>query len=318
MAKERTERMLNLLFVLLNSSQPLTREQIRDRVPGYGESNEAFERMFERDKAALRELAIPLETRPVDLLHDDVLGYRIDRSDWLMPEIVLTAEERTYLSLAASAWQSAQLSSAAKQAVRRIDAHESDEQPQVPMSLAKGRRHVSEILAGISEQRTITFQYVGLSDQKPVLRTIDPWRALLHGGHWYLLGFDQDKGEFRSFRTDRIVGDITVTKHAILESVPDDFSVAEVVSSWEQSEHGSLQAKLLVRPGLGASLRLLASECTVGDEWDELAIPYFHDSQLVGLIAGSCDVVRVVEPASLHDAVSRIVVTTLKAHNDGK
>ena len=318
MAKARTERMLNLLFVLLNSSQPLTREQIRDRVPGYGESNEAFERMFERDKAALRELAIPLETRPVDLLHDDVLGYRIDRSDWLMPEIVLTAEERTYLSLAASAWQSAQLSSAAKQAVRRIDAHESDEQPQVPISLAKGRRHVSEILAGISEQRTITFQYVGLTDEKPVLRTIDPWRALLHGGHWYLLGFDQDKGEFRSFRTDRIVGDITVTKHAILESVPDNFSVAEVVSSWEQSEHGSLQAKLLVRPGLGASLRLLASECTVGDEWDELAIPYFHDSQLVGLIAGSCDVVRVVGPASLHDAVSRIVVTTLKAHNDGK
>ena len=318
MAKARTERMLNLLFVLLNSSQPLTREQIRDRVPGYGESNEAFERMFERDKAALRELAIPLETRPVDLLHDDVLGYRIDRSDWLMPEIVLTAEERTYLSLAASAWQSAQLSSAAKQAVRRIDAHESDEQPQVPISLAKGRRHVSEILAGISEQRTITFQYVGLTDEKPVLRTIDPWRALLHGGHWYLLGFDQDKGEFRSFRTDRIVGDITVTKHAILESVPDDFSVAEVVSSWEQSEHGSLQAKLLVRPGLGASLRLLASEFTVGDEWDELTIPYFHDSQLVGLIAGSCDVVRVVEPASLHDAVSRIVVTTLKAHNDGK
>ena len=318
MAKARTERMLNLLFVLLNSSQPLTREQIRDRVPGYGESNEAFERMFERDKAALRELAIPLETRPVDLLHDDVLGYRIDRSDWLMPEIVLTAEERTYLSLAASAWQSAQLSSAAKQAVRRIDAHESDELPQVPISLAKGRRHVSEILAGISEQRTITFQYVGLTDEKPVLRTIDPWRALLHGGHWYLLGFDQDKGEFRSFRTDRIVGDITVTKHAILESVPDDFSVAEVVSSWEQSEHGSLQAKLLVRPGLGASLRLLSSACIVGDEWDELTIPYFHDSQLVGLIAGSCDVARVVEPASLHDAVSRIVVTTLKAHNDGK
>lgn len=318
MAKARTERMLNLLFVLLNSSQPLTREQIRDRVPGYGESNEAFERMFERDKAALRELAIPLETRPVDLLHDDVLGYRIDRTDWLMPEIVLSAEERTYLSLAASAWQSAQLSSAAKQAVRRIDAHESDDLPQVPISLAKGRRHVSEILAGISEHRTITFQYVGLTDEKPVLRTIDPWRALLHGGHWYLLGFDQDKGEFRSFRTDRIVGDITVTKYAILESVPDDFSVAEVVSSWEQSEHGSLQAKLLVRPGLGASLRLLASECTVGEEWDELTIPYFHDSQLVGLIAGSCDVVRVIEPASLHDAVSRIVVTTLKAHNDGK
>ena len=100
MARARTERMLNLLFVLLNSKTPLTREQIRERVPGYGDSNEAFERMFERDKAALRDLAIPVETKPVDLFHDDVLGYRIDRSSWLMPEISLTIEERTYLSSA--------------------------------------------------------------------------------------------------------------------------------------------------------------------------------------------------------------------------
>ena len=138
MARARTERMLNLLFVLLNSTTPLTREQIRERVPGYGDSNEAFERMFERDKAALRELAIPVETKPVDLVHDDVLGYRIDRSDWLMPEISISAQERTFLSLAASAWQSAQLGAAARQAVSSVDAREQDTALFVPVSLAKG------------------------------------------------------------------------------------------------------------------------------------------------------------------------------------
>ena len=318
MAKARTERMLNLLFVLLNASVPLTREQIRDRVPGYGDSNDAFERMFERDKAALRELAIPLETKPVDLFHDDVLGYRIDRSDWLMPEIVLTAQERTYLSLAASAWQSAQLSTAAKQAVRRIDAQESDDLPVVPVSLAKGRRHITEILEGITDNKTIAFDYVGLLDAKPVRRTVDPWRVLLHSGHWYLIGFDQDKGELRSFRTDRIVGDISITKDAILEPAPTDFEVHDIVAQWESGEALALQAKLLVRPGRGASLRLLASECNIGSEWDELTVPYFHESQLVGLIAGACDVVRVVEPIALHDAVSRVIVTTLKAHSNGE
>ena len=318
MARARTERMLNLLFVLLNSNVPLTREQIRDRVPGYGDSNEAFERMFERDKSALRELAIPVETKPVDLFHDDVLGYRIDRSDWLMPEISLTADERTYLSLAASAWQSAQLSAAAKQAALSVDAREIDESLSVPVSLAKGRRHISEILAAIANGKTVSFDYVGLTSSELVRRTVDPWRALLHSGHWYLIGFDQDKGEVRTFRTDRIVGDLAETKHDILEPMPAEFDLQAITSSWESSDNEATVATVLVRPGRAASLRVLAKSCVVGDEWDELKIPYHHESQIVGLIASACDVTRVVSPVSLHKSVSRVVSTTLSVHNNGK
>lgn len=318
MARARTERMLNLLFVLLNSTTPLTREQIRERVPGYGESNEAFERMFERDKAALRELAIPVETKPVDFFHDDVLGYRIDRSDWLMPEISLTSEERTYLSLAASAWESAQLSTAAKQAVSSVDASEQEPSLTVPVSLAKGRRHISEILSAIANGKTVTFDYVGLNKSEVVRRTIDPWRALLHSGHWYLIGFDQEKGEVRSFRTDRIVGDLVETKHDVLEPMPVDFDLTDITANWENSDKDPIIATVLVRPGRAASLRVLATACVIGDEWDELTIPYHHESQLLGLIASSCDVARVKSPDALHSSVSRVVSTTLSVHKNGK
>ena len=318
MARARTERMLNLLFVLLNSRTPLTREQIRERVPGYGDSNEAFERMFERDKAALRDLAIPVETKPVDMFHDDVLGYRIDRSDWLMPEISITAEERTYLALAASAWQNAQLSTAARQAVSSVDAREQGAEISVPVSLAKGRRHITEILAAIANGKTVVFDYVGLNQSEVVKRTIDPWRALLHSGHWYLIGFDQDKGEVRTFRTDRIVGDLVETKHEILESMPKDFDLSTITDTWEHSDKDATIATVLVRPGRAASLRVLATTCDIGDEWDELTIPYHHESQLIGLIASSCDVTRVKSPQSLQDSVTRIVTTTLSVHNFGK
>ena len=318
MARARTERMLNLLFVLLNSRTPLTREQIRERVPGYGDSNEAFERMFERDKAALRDLAIPVETKPVDMFHDDVLGYRIDRSDWLMPEISITAEERTYLALAASAWQNAQLSTAARQAVSSVDAREQGAEISVPVSLAKGRRHITEILAAIANGKTVTFDYVGLNQSEVVKRTIDPWRALLHSGHWYLVGFDQDKGEVRTFRTDRIVGDLVETRHDILESMPKDFDLSAITDTWEHSDKDATIATVLVRPGRAASLRVLATTCEIGDEWDELTIPYHHESQLIGLIASSCDVTRVKSPQSLQDSVTRIVTTTLSVHNFGK
>jgi proteasome accessory factor B len=310
--------MLNLLFVLLNSRTPLTREQIRERVPGYGDSNEAFERMFERDKAALRDLAIPVETKPVDLFHDDVLGYRIDRSDWLMPEISISAEERTYLSLAASAWQNAQLSTAAKQAVSSVDAREQNSDLSVPVSLAKGRRHITEILTAIANGKTVAFEYVGLSQSELVKRTIDPWRALLHSGHWYLIGFDQEKGEVRTFRTDRIVGDLVETKNDVLEPMPKDFDLSSITTNWESSDKEPIIATVLVRPGRAASLRVMATACEVGSEWDELTIPYHHESQLLGLIASACDVTRVVSPKSLHDSVTRVVTTTLSVHNNGK
>lgn len=318
MARARTERMLNLLFVLLNSRTPLTREQIRERVPGYGDSNEAFERMFERDKAALRDLAIPVETKPVDMFHDDVLGYRIDRSDWLMPEISITTEERTYLALAASAWQNAQLSTAARQAVSSVDAREQGAEISVPVSLAKGRRHITEILAAIANGKTVVFDYVGLNQSEVVKRTIDPWRALLHSGHWYLIGFDQDKGEVRTFRTDRIVGDLVETRHDILESMPKDFDLSAITDTWEHSDKDATIATVLVRPGRAASLRVLATACEIGEEWDELTIPYHHESQLIGLIASSCDVTRVKSPQSLQDSVTRIITTTLSVHNLGK
>lgn len=318
MARARTERMLNLLFVLLNSSVPLTREQIRERVPGYNGSDEAVERMFERDKAALRDLAIPVETKPVDLFHDDVVGYRINRKDWLMPELSLTSQERTYLALAASAWQTAQQRTAAQQAVRRISAQELDSVPVVPISLAKGRKHIPELLAAIAANHTVSFDYVGTTDSTSIRRTVDPWRALLHSGHWYLVGFDQDKGETRMYRTDRIVGEISQLKQSVLEPMPKDFDITSLVSHWEVVDHGKFIAKINLKPGKGASLRLLATEISVGQDWDTLTIPYFHESQLVGLIAGSCDIARVLEPESLHGAVSRVVKTTLSVHSNGK
>jgi len=68
MAARRAERLVNLVICLLSTRQFLTAERVRDAVPGYEpadgdpRTDEAFKRMFERDKAELRDLGIPLET----------------------------------------------------------------------------------------------------------------------------------------------------------------------------------------------------------------------------------------------------------------
>ena len=55
---------MNLVIALLSTHSYITADRIRANVAGYAESpsDEAFSRMFERDKNELRDLGIPLET----------------------------------------------------------------------------------------------------------------------------------------------------------------------------------------------------------------------------------------------------------------
>ncbi|MGB6763053.1 MAG: WYL domain-containing protein, partial [Mycobacterium sp.] len=67
MATSKVERLVNLVIALLSTRGYITAEKIRSSVAGYSDnaSDEAFSRMFERDKNELRDLGIPLETGKV-------------------------------------------------------------------------------------------------------------------------------------------------------------------------------------------------------------------------------------------------------------
>ena len=96
MSRRKTERLLSLVVCLLSARRYLTAAQIRDAVPGYPESFEAFKRMFERDKDELRELGIPLETGTQSPGEEEA-GYRISRQAYELPEIRLEPDEAAVL-----------------------------------------------------------------------------------------------------------------------------------------------------------------------------------------------------------------------------
>src|SRR6201994_4515060 len=131
MAARRAERLVHLVICLLSARQFLTAERIRDAVPGYeaGDgskaTDEAFKRMFERDKAELRDLGIPLETgRNSHFDAED--GYRIRRRDYELPPIEFDAAEAAAVGLAARLWQSATLGGPARQALIKLRAAGTD------------------------------------------------------------------------------------------------------------------------------------------------------------------------------------------------
>ena len=111
MSARKSERLLNLLITLLVSRGFVTKDRLRQVIPDYtaASSEDAFEKMFERDKEELRSLGIPIETGSHDPLFDDEMGYRITRDAFELPAVDFTADEAQMLGVAARVWQHAGL-----------------------------------------------------------------------------------------------------------------------------------------------------------------------------------------------------------------
>src|SRR5690606_18448055 len=102
---QKLERLLNLTAVLLHSGRPMSAAELRERVPGYPDSDVAFHRAFERDKDDLREMGVPLELEEIPGADPPLDGYRIPRGRYYLPAAGLAPEELAALQLAAAAVQ---------------------------------------------------------------------------------------------------------------------------------------------------------------------------------------------------------------------
>src|SRR5438445_394393 len=92
---DRTERLLDLVALLLDAPEPVSFADLREAFPDdYGGGRESAERKLERDKAELLQLGVPLEFVPPGLDDErEVGGYRIDRAAFFLPDPRLLPEE---------------------------------------------------------------------------------------------------------------------------------------------------------------------------------------------------------------------------------
>ena len=160
MSRRKTERLLSLVVCLLSANRYLTAAQIREAVPGYPDSFEAFKRMFERDKDELRELGIPLETG-ANSSSEEEPGYRISRQAYELPEIRLEPDEAAVLGLAARVWRRAELAGAAEGALLKLRAAgieaEDITQPGIEPRLQTGEAAFGPLWEAVRDRRAVSF-----------------------------------------------------------------------------------------------------------------------------------------------------------------
>jgi len=283
MAARRTERLLNLVICLLHTRSFLTAERIRELVPGYEEapSDEAFKRMFERDKEDLRDLGIPMETGIG--AYDDEIGYRVVRSDYALPDIHLEPDEAAAVGLAARMWSTATLGGPATRALRKLEAAGVDVTP-LPEGLQPRADSAGVALPVVAdaarEGRRLRFDYRGANEASPVTRRVEPWGTVWWHARWYLAGQDLDREAPRVFRLSRIVGDPVAEGVAGSVVVPDGLDLTALVSSFDAGV-ADAQARLQVRRGRGIGLRRQAVDVAEHNaDWDLLTVPYVDADRL--------------------------------------
>jgi predicted DNA-binding transcriptional regulator YafY len=302
-SRKKTERQASLVMCLLNATRYLTVQEIRDTVPGYdSDSEEAFRRMFERDKDELRELGIPLETGG-----EAGDGYRIPRRDYELQDIPLEADEAAAVALASRLWEAAPLSGAMGSALLKLRAAGLDASPppELEVRIESGEPAFGACWRGTQEGRLLQFDYRAAGSGATERREVEPWGMVHRRGWWYLVGHDRGRAATRVFRLSRIVGAVDVVGPAGGVSRPDDLDLSAAVARVEQPEPAG-SARVRVRTGSCAGLRRDArAALPAQDGWEVLDLPYADPARLAALVAQYGPDAVVEGPEEVREAVAQ-------------
>jgi proteasome accessory factor B len=309
----KSERLVNLTIALLATRRYLTKSEIFRSIEGYEGNDESKERMFERDKDDLRSLGIEIEVGGFDPIFNDEAGYRIKPESYALDLGEISGADIALLSLAANAWNGQALNAIAHSALLKLKSigidSDIDAIPMLAPRMVSASSELVTVVEAITTRSAITFTYIGqnLENQK---RTLNPYALASRDGFWYFAGMDLDKGAIRTFRLDRVEGEIVVGKKSDSFEIPAGF---DLFSHLDEGISAKL-ATLDIRKGKAFALRKKALSVVEKGEWDQITIQYGDDSTFIDSLLWHLDDVVVIEPSELRESVVKILSSMVVNH----
>jgi proteasome accessory factor B len=316
-ATSKVERLTNLVIALLSTRGFITAEKIRATVAGYSDSrsDDAFSRMFERDKSELRDLGIPLETGRVSAL-DPTEGYRINREAYALPPVELTPDEAAAVAVATRLWESPELITATQGALLKLRAAGVDVDPDAPVTIAstaglpglRGSENVlGVLLSAIDSRQAVQFPHRPSRSEPYTTRTVEPWGVVTHKGRWYLVGHDRDRDATRVFRLSRIGAEVTPIGPVGAVTRPEGVDLRKIVAEKVTEAPTGVHAQVWVADGRATALRRagksLGPRRLAGRDGEVIELDIGSSDRLVRDITGYGADAVVLEPPSLRDDV---------------
>jgi len=266
---QKAQRLLDLAALLLRAPEPVSWREIQEQFrEDYGGSDEAAIRKFERDKAELLELGIPVRYLAGD--EDLPAGYLIDKDDFYLPDLKLPPEDLALLYLAGSAAlaggafpyardlahamsklsfaaRAAGASEVAAAAAQRLS--RGPEEEEARPAVAAWLEGLSQAVAG---KKRVAITYAGAERREVTRREVEPYGLYQKGGAWFLVGHCLLRKALRTFHLGRVR---SLTVNGAAPRTPDfqprkDFRLAEHATRepWEYRNHPPLACKVRLEP----------------------------------------------------------------------
>ena len=289
----------------IGSRRRIDRAKLFSVIPDYADavSDQAAERMFERDKAAILELGLPLLTER-DVLDENTVFYRIETAQ-SGAVLDLTTEEYTVLLAASRAWDAAAAGGAARRVRSKLLSLGHDADPDLlrrtPRGAIESLPVLSPLLDAVVAGRSVRFTYRG-THGVPSQRRVEPWVVGVHDGHWYVHGWDLDRSAPRLFRASRIES-FPAEGPAAQQARPEDIELSDILARMLDSDD---RASAVVRaaPYKALSLRDRAGASM---ESQELTLPELPRPAVRRLLLGDIRWVELLEPSTWREELAQVL-----------
>lgn len=306
MSDRKTERLINLTLALLSAKRYLKKNQILENVSGYEGTQEAKERMFERDKDDLRSLGIEIEVGDLDIFFEDEPGYRIPQKSYELIVPNLTPRELAIISIAANLWNDSAFAPNAQSGIRKLQSLGVPASLDLDFKLKYRFENPSILLDGltkaISNRCSISFSYDSQSLKE---RRVNPYRILFWNDFWYLIGFDLDRNEIRLFKLSRIVSEITAAKKKKTFEIPQDFDPKQYLP--KSNREVAHIAKVAIDKDMALILRNRGKLIEEGPESDIFEFVYTNEPSFMRELIWHGSSVKVIEPKSLSQSLLQLL-----------
>ncbi len=311
MSDRKTERLINLTLALLATKRYLKKSEILSNVQGYEGTQEAKERMFERDKDDLRSLGIEIEVGDLDVFFEDEPGYRIPQKSYELNLPDLTGRELALLSVASNFWNDSILAPSAQSGIRKLQSlgipAALDFEFRVKYRFEDPSELLEQISNAIIQKSKISFAYDSASLK---MRHLEPYRIVFWNSFWYLVGMDLDRKAIRLFKISRFQGGVDVSKKRNEFSIPNDFNVSDHLPKQDLQVISS--AKIEIRKDSAALIRQRGKQVAEGPDFDTYEINYENERTFLREIIWHGDNVKILEPLELREQLIDLVDGVLK------
>lgn len=325
----KAERLLDLAALLLRASEPVSWREIQEQFPeDYGgASGEAAIRKFERDKAELLELGIPVRWASGD--EDQGAGYLVDKEDFYLPDLKLPPEDLALLYVAGSAALAqgafpyardlAHAMNKLSFAARAPGASEVAAGAALRLSAADGDAAHGPDLAqklellsqAVAAKKKVHLVYAGAERASRTERDVDPYGLYQRGGAWFLAAWCRLRKDLRSFHLARI---ITLEVNPAAPRTPDfevrkGFSLAEVArrEPWEFRVHAPVRARVRLEPPASPEVRESFGASARWLDGDVVELEVTNDEALVRHVLSLGDGAEILAPRALRERARTIL-----------